>query len=391
MFAESLKLCDFRNYEKLEMEFGREMNIIYGDNGNGKTNILESLYLCAAGRSHRTARDADMIRNGAGAYYVKAAYRREGGAQEEPETVEAGYSSGGKKLIKINGEAVDRIGKGIGRLKAVIFSPEDVMVIRNSPGDRRRLIDMAISQQRPSYIFDLQKYNRIILQRNALLRQIRAETARRGAASGTISRAASKAADTLDVWDESLVKVGAVIMAQRRKYIEVLNRIFSEFYSDISGSKSENAEIKYAPSVRVEETEDQIACIEDIFRNTLKKTRDREIEACCTLAGPQRDDLRFMLGGCDFRNYGSQGQQRTAMLAMKLSEAEMINTVAEEPPLLLLDDVMSELDAKRRKYLCSRIQGRQTFITSADRDTGIENMSVKRYYYVVKGRVEREK
>ncbi len=389
MFVERIKLLDFRNYDSLEMEFGPGMNILYGNNGNGKTNILESMYLCAAGRSHRTAKDAELIRLGAKCYYAKVMYapeRAEGaragadtGAKAvveegaDAETIETAYEAGGRKQVKLNGITVDRIGNSIGKLKAVMFSPEDVAIVKEGPAERRRLADMAISQQKPLYFFDLQQYNRIALQKNAVLKGY------------AVKR---DARDMLDVWNESMVKTGARIICERKKYIEAINRYFTVIYAEIaSGADAESAEITYAPSVNLGDADGKEDEVAEMFKDALERAREREIEARCSLIGPQRDDIRFMMNGGSLKLYGSQGQQRSAMLALKLSEIEMSREMTGETPILLLDDVMSELDRHRRKYLYRRVAGIQTFITCTDRGV-IEKGGDKRYYYVEKGNVE---
>jgi DNA replication and repair protein RecF len=340
------------------MEFAKNFNIIYGNNAQGKTNILEAMFLCASGRSHRTSRDAELIEIGEDGYLVRLSLIRKSGESE----IEINYRKDEKKKIKINDIPAKRIGSLIGKLNAVIFSPEDLMIIKEGPSERRRFLDITISQLKPAYFYDLQQYAKLLAQRNSLLKELREKRQLIG---------------TLGVWNENLSKTGSRIIRARMDFIKRLNSSLKINHKRITDS-AEDLEINYCPSVKANNYE-SIEDIQKSFNRSLKRAVNTEIKRGSTLYGPQRDDYEIFLNNMNVKQYGSQGQQRTAVLSMKLSEMDIVKEDAGEYPVLLLDDVMSELDRKRQEFLIKTLDKVQTFITCTDKSffTGHDMNDVK--------------
>ncbi len=370
MYINGLKLLNFRNYENLNIEFEKGFNIIYGDNAQGKTNILEAIFLCASGRSHRTSKDADLVRINESGYYIKLSLDR----SVMSSSIEILYDRTRKKRIKVNEIPIRRMTELMGHLNAVIFSPEDLMIIKEGPSERRRFIDITISQLKPSYLYDLQQYNKILMQRNSLLKEIHNNEA---------------LTETLDIWSEKLAEVGSRIMKVRHEFIKILSKKAQEKHLKLSDGK-EKLTLKYCPSVKAPSM-DSTGEIEKCFLEVLKESRKKEMKTCTTMAGPQRDDYVIFLDGLELKQFGSQGQQRTAVLSIKLAEVEMMMEMTGEYPVLLLDDVMSELDARRRNYLFENLGEIQTFITCTDMSLFEDKIaSGSKVFKVVRGSVYEE-
>ena len=370
MHIKSLKLRNFRNYENLETEFNKNLNIIFGYNGQGKTNILEAMYICASGRSHRTPRDGELVRHGENGYYIKLEVAKSDGES----TIEIIFRNNEKKRVKINDIPIRKMGSLMGNVNAIIFSPEDFTMIKEGPAERRRFLDMSISQIRPSYFYSLQQYIKILCQRNALLKEI----GRNG-----------KLSDTLEEWNRSLVNEGAKIIKERYNFINRLNR-FAEGNHYKLTENAERLEIKYMPSVKMDKC-DNSGEIEERFLKIIERSIRNELERCMTLHGPHRDDFEVLLNGNSIRAYGSQGQQRTAILSLKLSEIEIMKEEAGEYPVLLLDDVLSELDENRRNYLLRSIKDMQTFLTCTEKNcvnANNEIMPHHSFYNVCEGTIK---
>lgn len=351
----------------MSLEFDSNCNIIFGENAQGKTNIIEAIYLCAAGRSHRTSKDHEMIKMQTEGYVVSLDVEK---ANQET-NIEIKYGKDGKKSIRINEIPAKKLGNLIGNLNAVIFSPEDLMIIKDGPSERRRFIDITISQLKPSYFYDLQQYGKILMQRNSLLKEIHQN---------------KLLEETLEIWDQNLIKTGSRIIKVRKEFIDKINIHAKKNHEKISNGK-EVLNISYESSFRVKEWE-KIESIEECFERALKGAKERELIKGSTLYGPQRDDCEIKLNENDIRIYGSQGQQRTAVLSMKLSEIDIMKEETGENPVLLLDDVMSELDMERQNYLLRNLEKVQTFITCTDKEffgkMKEENTS---YFHVVNGNV----
>ena len=335
-----IRLADFRNYAAAEIAPCAGVTVFAGDNAQGKTNILEAVYLCCTGRSHRTSHDREMIRSGAdfGRVYVDA--ERADGRHD----VEITLSALERRRVKVAGNTVSRSGELLGHVTGVLFSPEDLRTVRDGPAERRRFVDMELSQIRPSYYYALQRYNRALKQRGALLKDV---------AAGAVAE------DALDMWDESLSESGAVIMNMRREFLKKIRAAANEIHAGVSGG-AEALRVEYAPNVDAE-TDPR-----DAIARALRRARAGDIRRMITSAGPHRDDVRVLLDGMDARAYGSQGQVRTCALSLKLSELEIMRAESGEAPVLMLDDVMSELDPGRRRLLIRRIENVQTLVTCTD-------------------------
>ena len=339
MIITRAQLTSFRSYEACELTPCEGVNVLLGDNGQGKTNVLEALYLCCTGRSHRTRQDRELIRWGAEYASVKLWAQRRDGSHD----VEIVLPALGRRRIRIAGQEAARSGELMGHVTGVLFSPEDLRTVKDGPAERRRFVDMALSQVRPAYYYALQRYARALKQRNEALKAIAAQPALTA---------------TLDAWDEQLAAAGAELTVHRRAYIEQLNRVAAEIHRDISDAR-ERLEIRYLPSV--DAGDDAQSGLEALFG-----ARETDLRRMTTAVGAHRDDVQILVEGRDVRAFGSQGQQRTAALSMRLSELDVMREEIGEWPMLMLDDVMSELDPGRRRQLVSRLKGIQTFITCTD-------------------------
>lgn len=343
-----LKLHNFRNYESLETVFCEGLTVFTGLNGAGKTNVLEAFFLCALGRSHRTARDGELIRMGAEEGLVLVNLLTRGGNR----SIRCELKSGERKKVFIDGTPLSRSGELMGCLNVVMFSPEDLTLIKGGPAERRRFLDMELSQLKPSYYYALQQYNAALKQRNNLLKD-----------------EAGLESDMLELWDEQLSKLGAEIIAEREDFCTELNLLAGDLHRHMSGGR-EFLRVEYAPSV----TSKDRGLLREAIAEALVSNIDKDLFRGYTSAGPHRDDVALYLDDNDVRIYGSQGQQRTAALSLKLSEIALVEKLRKEKPVLLLDDVFSELDSKRQKMLLTAVSGCQCFVTC----TGIEELGSAR-------------
>jgi len=346
MYFTSLSLKRFRNYRSLILNPSRGSTVLFGANGVGKTNILEAMHLLSLGRSHRTAADKEMVRDGEDMASVCGITMRQDGRHE----VEVRLSPFEKprKRILLFGKPAERIADMMGHATCIMFAPEDIRIVRDGPAARRRFVDMQISQIRPDYVRALRTYLSVLESRNALLKGQR-----------KMSREGFEA--QLDTWDEQLSAAAVPVTAARRWFLEALSQSASVQYAAIAECAEETFEMRYAgPLAR--ETKPYEAMLAG-----LKRTRAEDIYRQYTSFGPQRDDLALLLCGKELRAFGSQGQLRTAVLSLKLGEIALIERELGEPPALLLDDVFSELDGKRRDALLRSAEGLQTFITCTDR------------------------
>lgn len=342
MVIESIKLENFRNYETLELTLDPGTNIFYGENAQGKTNILESVYLCGTTKSHKGSKDREMIRFDQEEAHIRMKLDRDGSSY----SIDMHLKKNRPKGIAINGVPIRKAGELLGLGNFVFFSPEDLNIIKSGPGERRRFMDLELCQLSKVYLFQLSNYNKILNQRNKLLKEITFRP---------------EYLDTLDVWDRQLVQYGERVIREREKFVGRLNEIIGEIHQRLSGGR-ETLVIHYEKNVELEE-----------FEARLTANRDRDLKLRTTQAGPHRDDLCFDIGGMDIRKFGSQGQQRTAALSLKLSEIELVKQEIKDTPVLLLDDVLSELDSSRQKYLLDGIHDIQTLITCTGLDEFVEN------------------
>ncbi len=347
MVIRQLRLQDYRNYPCVAFYPSEGITVFHGPNGAGKTNLLEAIHLCCLGRSHRVSQDRELIRQGSPGGSVQVKVQRSDGNREV--TVKLFSQQRRAKQIILNGKPAARIGELMGHVNCVMFSPEDLELIKDGPAIRRRFMDMQLSQLRPAYFYALQKYVSLLNQRNALLRSL--------AAPGGAARHAGQ----LEAWDEQLAREGAVLIAQRRWFGEIIRHEAAKNYAHISGSNEETFEAVYKGAPIKEDK------LYEGMLEGFQKTRQEDLRRCATHFGPHRDDLTLTLMGRDMKSFASQGQMRTAALALRLAQLSLMKTESGEAPILLLDDVMSELDPKRRALLLERIQGVQTFVTCTDK------------------------
>ena len=341
MYITSLSLVNFRNYRRAELEFIRGTNIICGANAQGKTNILEAIYLFSRGKSYRTRSDSELISFldlNTKAARASLSFH----AQERDFKGEINIIRGGKKIIRVNNIAIAKLSSLLSRLNTVMFTPEDLNMIKGSPSVRRAFADAAICQMYPPYLAALTEYNRALAQKNALLK--------------TIKRTGRTSDGTLSVWNGTLAEAGERIMKERAAFIGKLSVSAGRIYAEMG---TEAFSMRYVPD-----------CADGALLDRLENAQKREIENGSSLVGVQRDEILFTLGDRPARTYGSQGQQRSCVLAVRLAQCEYINSEKGEYPVLLLDDVMSELDSHRRAYLSERIRDKQVLITCTEADEG---------------------
>lgn len=344
MIIKSLELENFRNYSELSISFDNGTNILFGDNAQGKTNILEAIYLSATTKSHKGCKDKDIINFDAQEAHIRTYVMKDGLENR----VDMHLRKNKTKGIAINGQKIKKAADLLGLLNVVFFSPEDLSIIKNGPSERRRFVDMELCQLDSFYLYNLNNYNKIVNQRNKLLKDLSFNPNLR---------------DTLFIWDSQLVSYGSKIIERRAAFVKQLNEIIYDIHVRLSGGKEE-LKIVYEPDVLLEELE-----------NGLKNSQEKDIKLKQTTVGPHRDDFSFMIGEIDIRKFGSQGQQRTAALSLKLSEIELVKKLTKDTPLLLLDDVLSELDSNRQNYLLNSIGDIQTIITC----TGLEEFVNNRF------------
>ena len=358
MIVESLKLQNYRNYEYLNMNFDEKINIIYGDNAQGRTNILESMYVCATSKSHRGSKDREIIRFDNDESHIKVNVKK----NDMNYRIDMHLKKNKPKGIAVNGIPIKRAVELFGILNIVFFSPEDLNIIKNGPSERRRFIDMELSQLDKIYLDCLINYNKVVNQRNSLLKEY--------AFSGREDIISS-----LDIWDMQLVKYGNDVIKSREKFVKEINDLVKSIHTKLSGDR-EQLEIIYEPCVK-----------EQDFESELVRVRDRDLKFKCTNIGPHKDDMCFLINGMDVRKYGSQGQQRTAALSLKLAEIELVKQIIHDTPVLFLDDVLSELDSRRQNFLLDSIGNIQTMITCTGLDEFINNrFSINKIFKVVNGR-----
>lgn len=343
---------DFRNLEEEEIFPCEEINVIYGDNAQGKTNLLEGIWLFTGGHSFRGAKDAELPRidpetgkNLMGAVLALDFYSAE---REQSAMLQI---ENGRRSAEINGVKKDTGTALVGKVRAVIFSPEHLLLVKEGPTRRRNYLDTALCQLKPSYASVLTAYRRALMQRNALLKEKRERP--------------SQPADTLSVWNARLARLGAQVVQERQSFTESVAPKISGIYDGIARGR-ERLEVRYCPSVKGGST---VGEIEELFMQELSRTSASDIRSGFTSVGPHRDDLDIEIDGVSARSYGSQGQQRSAVLAMKLAEAQILTEFSGESPIVLLDDVMSELDRQRQDYLLNHLQGQQVFITCCSPET----------------------
>lgn len=349
MKINQLELSEFRNYESLSVEFDPSVNILYGDNAQGKTNVLEAIYLCGTTKSHKGSKEKEMIRLSAEESHIRMQIEKAG----IPHRIDMHLRKNKAKGVAIDGIPIKRSSELMGLLHIVFFSPEDLSMIKNGPGERRRFIDLELCQLDPTYLYHLSNYNRAVNQRNNLLKQIGLNKSLK---------------DTVEVWDLQLMEHGSVIIDTRTRFVEELNELLPNIHAKLSGGKEE-LYVRYEPNVTKQE-----------FGQKLVMNLDRDLALKVTGNGPHRDDISFYVGDKNLKSFGSQGQQRTAALSLKLAEIELVRSKIKESPVLLLDDVLSELDRNRQSYLLESITDLQTIITCTGLEEFVDNK--KRYHKI---------
>ncbi|NBH82703.1 DNA replication/repair protein RecF [bacterium C-53] len=357
MVIRLLELENFRNYEKLHLEFDHSTNILFGDNAQGKTNILEAIYIAGTTKSHKSSKDKDVIKFNSEESHIRMVIEK----KDIPYKIDMHLRKNKAKAIAVNGMPIKKAAELLGIVNIVFFSPEDLNIIKNGPSERRRFIDMELCQLDKFYLYNLTNYNKIVNQRNKLLKDITYNEDLR---------------DTLDIWDSQLVSYGMKIIERRESFIQQLNDIVFSIHKKLSGGK-EKINISYDPNVSVSQ-----------YEKNLKENREKDMKYKMTTVGPHRDDIGFYFEEVDIRKFGSQGQQRTAALSLKLSEIELVKRLTGDTPVLLLDDVLSELDNNRQNYLLNSINAVQTIVSCTGLEEFINNrFHINKIFSVVRGTV----
>ncbi len=355
MIIKSLELADFRNYETINISFDKGTNILYGDNAQGKTNILEAIYVSATTKSHKGSKDKEIVNFNKEEAHIRTYLEKE----DVEYRVDMHLRKNKSKGIAIDGKKIKKAADLLGLLNVVFFSPEDLAIIKNGPSERRRFADMELCQLDNFYLYNLNHYNKIINQRNKLLKDISFNPGLK---------------ETLNIWDSQLISFGSKIIERRNLFTEQLCEIIGNIHNKLSGGKEELI-VKYEPDVSIEE-----------FENKMRENQEKDIRYKMTQSGPHRDDFSFIVNGIDIRKFGSQGQQRTAALSLKLSEIELVKKMTKDTPVLLLDDVLSELDSSRQNYLLNSIGEIQTIITCTGLDEFVNNrFEINRIFKVSNG------
>ncbi|MEZ3508649.1 MAG: DNA replication/repair protein RecF [Lachnospiraceae bacterium] len=357
MIIRSLEIADYRNYDSLHIDFDSGTNILYGDNAQGKTNILEAIYMSATTKSHKGSKDKDVVNFNKEEAHIRTYLEKEGIETRVDMHLRKNKSKG----IAIDGQKIKKAAQLLGLLNVVFFSPEDLSIIKNGPAERRRFVDMELCQLDQFYLYNLNNYNKIVNQRNKLLKDMYFNPSLR---------------DTLNIWDSQLISFGSKIIERRKLFVEQLNEIILEIHRKLSGGR-ENLMIQYEPDVIIEEYDKKLAV-----------NQERDIKLKQTTTGPHRDDFSFLVGDIDIRKFGSQGQQRTAALSLKLSEIELVKKMTKDNPVLLLDDVLSELDSNRQNYLLGTIGNIQTIITCTGLDEFVNNrFEIDKVFHIENGKI----
>lgn len=364
MIIKSLELSDYRNYESLILNLDKGTNILYGDNAQGKTNILEAIYMSATTKSHKLSKDKEIIRFGKQEAHIRTIIEK-----DDIETrIDMHLRSSKSKGIAIDGVKIKKAAELLGLTKIVFFSPEDLSIIKNGPAERRRFIDIELCQLDSFYLYNLNNYNKIVNQRNNLLKNLFVNP---------------ELKDTLSIWDKQLISYGSKIIERRKQFIDQLNDIIYSIHKNLSGDKEE-LRLIYEPNSDI-----------DRYEEELMNSHDKDIRLKMTTIGPHRDDISFNVKSestngieIDIRKYGSQGQQRTAALSLKLSEIELVKKITKDTPILLLDDVLSELDSNRQNFLLNSIGNIQTIITCTGLDEFVNNrFEINKTFRVTNGSI----
>ena len=361
MIIKSLKLKNFRNYDFLSLKLNAETNVFIGDNAQGKTNILEALYLSGTTKSHKGNKDKEVIQFHHEEAHIETVILK----NDVPFTIDMHLKKNKPKGIAINKIPIKKARELFGIVHFIFFSPEDLNIIKNGPMERRRFMDIELAQLDKLYLHTLSNYNRVLHQRNRLLREL---------------HISDDARETLDIWDIQLVEYGIKTIRKRKQFIEQINEIISAIHLNLSGG-IEELKLHYEPNIEENQLEKKIL-----------SNREKDLRFKNTTGGPHKDDICFTVNGIDIRKYGSQGQQRSVALSLKLAEIEIVKQIINDVPILLLDDVLSELDVHRQNYLLKSIHNIQTLITCTGINDFIEhNFLIHKLFYVNQGKIVKEK
>lgn len=364
MLVKELNLLNFRNYKEQKIEFCEGVNLIYGDNGQGKTNIAEAIFMFCSAKSHRTPREREMILLEEEYSKIKLDFCD----RQRNHTAEITLERDKPHKIKINGVENIKNAELIGKFLAVMFSPEDFCFIKEGPSERRKFLDIAISQLKPAYFKKLSEYNRYLKSKILALKE-------------------PSYHDMIDLYNQRLAEIASDIMEYRHNFIEILKPKIEKLNKEIT-KKGEILRIEYQSVVPY--TENKEKRVKEIYKK-LQKVKQRELIEKISLAGTHRDDLDFYLNDLKLKDFGSQGQVRTAVLAIKLAQAEILRESYGEEPVLILDDILSELDAGRRRFLLSEIRGKQVIITGTDKANFGKRKDTKLLYIKNGHLIENEK
>ena len=354
MIVRELTFDGFRNLHPAGWRPDAGVNILYGDNAQGKTNLLEACWLFTGGRSFRGAKDSEMVAFGADRARLTLAFEAGGRDQEAAITIHQ------RRQVTLNGVTLPSAARLAGTFCGVVFSPAHLSLIKDGPEGRRRFVDGACCQLRPHYVSVLTEYNKALVQRNAFLRQCK----ERGGFTAD--------SDQLDLWDHTLAVAGARVTRYREEYIRRLQPIAARIYDGLSGGR-EQLTVGWETTPKAENPAD----VARYWLGALQDARRADLAVGYTTVGPHREDLQLALDGLAARTYGSQGQQRSAVLALKLAEASLLQEVTGETPVAFLDDVMSELDTGRQDYILNHIDGWQVFITCCEPSAALKNTAAK--------------
>lgn len=358
MIIQSIELCNFRNYEREEFHFHKGTNVLYGDNAQGKTNVLEAIFVGSTTKSHKGSKDADMIMRGKEEAHIRYVVEKKGCCFK----VEIHMRRKKTKGIAIDGLPIKSSKELMGLSNIVFFSPENLRIIEDGPEERRRFIDMELCQVNKAYLYYLTQYKKVLKQRNSLLKQIQEN---------------KQLSSTLEIWDAQLVEYGSKIIKLRDNFVKEIDEVMKEKHRSLTGGKEE-IKVIYKPNCKAENMEEQL------FING-----DRDIYQGSTSVGPHRDDMVFYIGEQEIKTFGSQGQKRTAALSLKMAEIEIVEKITGEKPILLLDDVLSELDRNRQNYLLENIKGIQTIITCTGLEEFIKNgINIDQTFEIVNGSIK---
>ncbi|OGO76786.1 MAG: hypothetical protein A2Y23_08915 [Clostridiales bacterium GWB2_37_7] len=366
MHIKHISLKNFRNYEHEEIELNNGVNIFYGQNAQGKTNIIESIYLLSTGKSHRSQKDSELIRWSKEDSKIKIIYEKE----NIENNLEMYLKKNQKKAMKHNGVKLSKTGELLGNLITVIFSPDHMKIIKEGPAERRRFVDIILSQIKPGYFYSLSQYVKLVMQRNNLLLQAKSN---------------AKIIDTIEIWDQQLIEYGTKIIKERIEFLKLIENYANQIHKSITNNK-ENLKLIYKSSIDyIDHNEEHI---KEIFQRDLDKFRNIDIQRGVTHKGPHRDDLLLYINDMEVKTYGSQGQQRTTLLSLKIAELQFMNYETDSYPILLLDDVFSELDTERQIFLMKFIKDIQTFITCTDVEY-FKNLNLEKHslFNVIEGKI----